>query len=187
MKLSYILPLVVGSAAAGVLASTSPAHALDFNFNFTGNNGTVSGTIYGLQNNTTSSASDITINSTSNPFQLYHGSIYNTSLNSNFTTFSNSFTVSNGQITSANFSFTSTQVFLTLNSQTPYYNYQNNAVATNTSNITYSSATPVPFDIPGGATIPSVGALLALGAMRKSRKSVASKTRLANPVTAMVS
>jgi hypothetical protein len=49
------------------------------------------------------------------------------------------------------------------------------------------TAAAVPFDIPGGATIPSVGALLALGAMRKARKSIASKTRLANPVCASVS
>ncbi len=33
----------------------------------------------------------------------------------------------------------------------------------------------VPFDIPGGATIPAIGSLLALGAMRKARKSLASK------------
>ncbi|WP_143046363.1 hypothetical protein [Trichormus sp. NMC-1] len=46
---------------------------------------------------------------------------------------------------------------------------------------------PVPFDIPGGATIPVAGSLLALGAMRKVKKSIALKTRIANPVTTTVS
>ncbi|WP_071191216.1 hypothetical protein [Trichormus sp. NMC-1] len=46
----------------------------------------------------------------------------------------------------------------------------------------------VPFDnIPGGATIPTVGGLFALGLMRKAKKSIASKSRLANPVTGTVS
>lgn len=46
-------------------------------------------------------------------------------------------------------------------------------------------ATAVPFDIPGGATIPTVGSLIALGAMRKVRKTIASK--IANPATSAVS
>lgn len=47
------------------------------------------------------------------------------------------------------------------------------------------SATPVPFDIPGGTTIPTVGSLLALGAMRKARKTIASK--IASPAISVVS
>lgn len=52
---------------------------------------------------------------------------------------------------------------------------------------TFATATPVPFEIPGGATIPSIGALLALGAIRGVRKSIASNTRIANPVCETVS
>jgi hypothetical protein len=36
--------------------------------------------------------------------------------------------------------------------------------------LSFQAATPVPFDIPGGATIPVAGSLLALGAMRKAKK-----------------
>jgi hypothetical protein len=42
----------------------------------------------------------------------------------------------------------------------------------------------VPFDISGSATIPAVGVLL-LAARWKARKSIASKTRTANPVVAV--
>jgi|GEM_PF-1382777 len=45
----------------------------------------------------------------------------------------------------------------------------------------------VPFDIPGGATIPAVGGLLALGLMRKARKSLASNTRVSKPMSEIVS
>ncbi len=195
MKLFRILPLIIGSVAAGILASTLPAHALDFKFNFTGvDNNTVEGTIYGLQDNGTSSASDITIDSTSNPAQLYRGSIYSPSNNSFFSTNANSFTVANGILTSASFSFTSDQVYLQLNNDLAGFGsdnfFQNNNAPTfgpsGFSGATYSSA-DVPFDIPGGATIPAVGGLLALGLMRKARKRIASKTRIANPVCASVS
>ncbi|MEH2363004.1 hypothetical protein [Nostoc sp.] len=53
--------------------------------------------------------------------------------------------------------------------------------------ITPTEATAVPFDIPGGATIPAVGGLLALGLMRKARKSLASNTRFSEPISEMVS
>ncbi len=38
MKLSQILPLVVGSAVAGVVASMSPAQAISWNFTYTNDN-----------------------------------------------------------------------------------------------------------------------------------------------------
>ncbi|MBD2500404.1 hypothetical protein [Anabaena azotica] len=47
-------------------------------------------------------------------------------------------------------------------------------------------STAVPFDIPGGATIPALGGLLALGAMRKAKKNLAAKTAIANSVTATI-
>jgi hypothetical protein len=48
-----------------------------------------------------------------------------------------------------------------------------------------ADSTPVPFDIPGGATFPTLGSLLALGVMRKARKFTANK-QLANTVTETV-
>jgi len=197
MKLSHIIGVVVGSAAAGMLANTSPAHALDFNFTFTGTDGTVvNGTIDGLVNNTTNeSASSVVVTSVSN-------SSYTSVVGLNWVNLgilSNSFTVANGVITNANFASGSGVQKLGLDNYVVgfYQNYLQDGIGTETYNSAltvtlgfggalYSSAS-VPFDIPGGATIPSVGALLALGAMRKARKSIASKTRLANPVCASVS
>jgi hypothetical protein len=193
MKLSHILPLVVGSAAAGILASTSPAHALDFNFNFTGNDGnTVGGTIYGLEDNATSAASDVVVTSASNTLHSVVGSVFQ--FQSNTTNlFSNSFTVSNGVLTNASFDIRKEGLSLLLGNNSLGWNFYyttdlSTANYNGFSGAIYSpAAATVPFDIPGGATIPSVGALLALGAMRKARKSIASKTRLANPVCASVS
>ncbi|MFM2063349.1 MAG: hypothetical protein RLZZ507_3019 [Cyanobacteriota bacterium] len=45
-----------------------------------------------------------------------------------------------------------------------------------------SGATPVPFDIPGGATIPTVGSLFALTLMRKAKKRMALKTSITSSV-----
>jgi hypothetical protein len=200
MKLSDILPLVVGSAAA-ILASTSPAHALDFNFTFTGDPsypGEVSGTIYGLLDNATSAATGVEVT------LLNNGT---TNLPVIVQWFYNTFTVTGGVVTAANFHAQEVWIGdemldLTLNGWgTNYFdvirviNENENELVSIVYNeggfagATYTSATTaaVPLDIPGGATIPSVGALLALGAMRKARKSLASKTRLANPVCASVS
>jgi len=197
MKLFRILPLVVGSAAAGILVSTSPAHALNFTFTFTGSDSnTVSGTIYGLQDNATSAASDVVATSTSNPnLQTYLGSYIN-NLDSRGV---NSGTVAGGVLTA--FTFFSNRInnggtgeYLLLGNNSYSYNYLGNGNSLATYNTggfaginNPSASATVPFDIPGGATIPALGSLLALGGMRKVRKSIASKTRIANFVTATVS
>ena len=88
----------------------SPAHALDFNFSFsnvTGNaDGTVTGEIFGLTNNATSAASDIVIDSApagwvlpAIPFSVFsHAGDWSGGYIDE-----NSFTVSNGVLTDANF------------------------------------------------------------------------------------
>jgi hypothetical protein len=43
--------------------------------------------------------------------------------------------------------------------------------------------TAVPFDIPGGATIPTMGGLFALGLMRQAKKKIALKNSLSKSVT----
>jgi hypothetical protein len=48
-------------------------------------------------------------------------------------------------------------------------------------NLTSVTAAAVPFDIPGGATIPALSSLLALGGMRKARKKVSNN--ISNSVT----
>ncbi|MBD2569302.1 hypothetical protein [Anabaena lutea] len=191
MKLSQILPLVVCSAAAGILASMSPAKALDFNFTLssTVNTNIATGTIYGLTDNATSSASQITINSltwsssvfTPLPFSINIGGASQ-----------NSFTVSGGTLTGAAFQLSNGNYDVYLNGQGQTVNVVNdfNNGALNFdgfSGVTYTPVSAaVPFDIPGGATIPTVGSLLALGAMRKAKKRLAAKTLVVKPVETVV-
>jgi hypothetical protein len=185
MKLSRIMPLVVGGAVAGVVVSSaSPAQALDFNFSFTNDsgfgsvNGTVEGTIYGLIDNATSSATDIIV--TSYPAGLN----LPTSPTSPFSVFSlgietnNSFEVLNGVLVNANLKIIGSNFLFALNDSEGVNGlvgissstYNNGGFA----GTTYTSAA-VPFDIPGGATIPTVGSLFALGLMRKVKQRMALK------------
>jgi hypothetical protein len=60
--------------------------------------------------------------------------------------------------------FLTTPGYLDFNSVPPF-----TGVGSTESNINFS-ATVVPFDIPGGATIPALGSVLALSVMRKARK-----------------
>ncbi|MBD2295105.1 hypothetical protein H6G06_16860 [Anabaena sphaerica FACHB-251] len=183
MKLSRIMPLVVGGAVAGVVVSSaSPAQALDFNFSFTNDpglgsvNGTVEGTIYGLIDNATSSATGIIVTS------------YPAGLNLPATPFSpfslgnetsNSFEVLNGVLVNANLRIIGSNFQFSLNDSEGVNGlvgissstYNNGGFA----GATYTSAA-VPFDIPGGATIPTVGSLFALGLMRKVKKRMALKS-----------
>lgn len=199
MKLLRILPLVVGSAVAGILAITSPAHALttwSFN-NATFDNGArVTGSFDYDNTITNSSAADGYLN--------VNITLYN-NLNAILATYN-----------TANISAASDADELYLNNggyglfagNAPSYwddplsggtgtlAIGGNAILAyglgtapgfttqGTGNSGTISAAPasVPFDIPGGATIPTVGSLLALGAMRKVKKSIASKTSIASPV-----
>jgi len=95
----------------------------------------------------------------------------------------NSFTVNNGVITNDQFEYVigSGSYQLYLGGGAGPYNFINldgadtNYVYGPNGNLvaSYSSASSaaVPFDIPGGATIPALGSVLALGVMRKARKS----------------
>jgi hypothetical protein len=185
MKLSHILPLVVGSAAAGILASTSPAHALTYNWtiNWTGG-GTYTGTFNGSG----------TLNETSGTVTSLTGDINGSNITAldinNISGWGN--TDQQYPVTNQGIGFVTAngnQYSLIDISGTKYLTEYSTANGNLWAEVGFDipSGTPVPFDIPGGATIPSVGALLALGAMRKARKSLASKTRLANPVCTSVS
>lgn len=174
--ISPLLPFVV--CATAILASNAPAQALDFTFSFSNSGGTtpgtVSGTIYGLSDNTANqAATDIQI--TSYPSALGFGSTP-FSVFTFGTPSSNSFSVVSGTITAADFYvyYNSPSVF-----QFFLLNHNSNNVLQNSSAYTYNaggfsgatySAVPVPFNIPGGATIPTLGSVLALGVMRKIRK-----------------
>jgi hypothetical protein len=172
MKLSRILPFVVGSAAAGILVSSvSPAQALVFN---------VGGTDYDVTTATGTYNSLIT--------QLQSEPWWgNSALAVQFaSTVNNQLGLPNG----GQGPFFAFGTGLFINSQVWSGSGVSQIGIDSTTTITWATttpATPVPFDIPGGATIPTVGSLLALALMRKAKKSMASKTRIANPVSTTIS
>lgn len=190
MKLSRVLPLVgCMFTAVGILASTSPAHALAYTWSFEeqNNNAAASGSgTFDLDSTGTlitawdGQVGGVTITS------LFPANPSTSSFNSNDNVYP---LTSNGvSFATANNNYT-----LWLHSQDPLnpapYEldvFDSSGTTTPSSSdfgaFTTNAPSSVPFNIPGGATIPTVGSLLALGAMRKARKSIASKTRGANPV-----
>jgi hypothetical protein len=195
MKLSRILPLVVG----GILASSaSSAQALDFNFSinnvsgFGNTPGTLTGQVLGLANSGTSAATNIRITSApaalglpGSPFLL---STWITPTAIPGLGATNSFTVTGGNLTSASFLVNNGagKIFLLNSIASGSIPAGSNGILSGTASTgnlggfggaTYTS---VPFDIPGGATIPAVGGLFALGLMRKAKKSLALRTSIAD-------
>ncbi|MEA5577390.1 carbohydrate binding domain-containing protein [Anabaena sp. UHCC 0451] len=210
MKLSQILPLVVGGAVAGIMVSSaSPAQALEFvsNGNFESNltgwttSGwfMASGSIGG-----NSSLKAVTNNTNSNPGNLSQtisglvaGQDYNFSFDYYQQASTNAIIATLGSTTLAslinttpaaftNFSttFTATAPSAVLNFQ-GYNDFGGGAFLDNVS--LNDAATPVPFDVPGGATIPTVGSLFALGLMRQAKKRLAVKKLVLNPVETVAS
>ncbi|MBD2694985.1 hypothetical protein [Anabaena catenula] len=195
MKLSHILPLVVGSAAAGVFASMSPAQALTtwtLNSTTFSDGSYVTGSFNYDETNTSLSAAAYTgvsillFNNTNTQLASY--TLANLAD-------SNGYTLRLGdgtywvRIYNAPSFWTnvSSPVFITgFTAYGQSATFGSNQLGSGSSG-TITASAAVPFDIPGGATIPTVGSLLALGAMRKVKKSLALKTRIANPVTTTVS
>jgi hypothetical protein len=173
-SLSRLLPLVVGSAAAGVLASMSPAHALTYNWSFDGLANT-SGTFDTDTANTTITRWDGQVDGRAIQGLLTAGAWENND---------NKYPLTNTGVSFEEVEGTSWNLF-----KAPSTSVLSCCTSTFTGTFTgtfTATAVAVPFDnIPGGATIPAVGSLLALGAMRKVKKSIASKTRIANPVVAV--
>jgi hypothetical protein len=198
MKLSYILPLFVGSAAAYVFTSTSPAHALttwnlnnaqfsdgsyvtgSFEYDETNNDpnaaayGAVNVTLYSefYRNTVSFSANDIIDGSSASYLKLVFGDYWLGIANS----------------TGDYWYDAGSNVPFSAGSTYGVGNFGLNQGGFGTIGaVVPSVVAAVPFDIPGGATIPTLGSLLALGPMRKVRKNIALKTRLANPATETIS
>jgi hypothetical protein len=97
--------LLVATAIAAMLAS-APAHALSFNFSFTNVTGTVPGTVTGqidgLLDNTTSAATQVTVNSYPSGLMLGVSAPFDT-ITASASITNNSFTLSSGVITLGNF------------------------------------------------------------------------------------
>lgn len=204
MKLFRVVPVLIGSAAA-IFASTTPANALSFSFNIPNQSGSESGSVTGVIvlpdanpiGTTSNAASSITINSAPgalaslNGLQLVGNPNFNGGVNSfdytptdiqlvdftassvannNFGSNFLSFRLRRGDPNSPlNFLAASTASGASLTSP---------SVIGNDTSVIYTviPSADVPFDIPGGAAIPSFGGLFALGVIRKVRKNIASKT-----------
>lgn len=194
MKLSQILPLVVvgGALATSIVAWEKPAQAIQlFNFSFNNIqgpvNGTVSGTLDLPNGNGTFAATSMKINSApaalgyTQPVDVlsYFPSVVN-----------NSFTVSNGTITASNFAVQNPGEAIALNFQPGTFGTllskvgQTNAFSgvadINSTTLTYSPATPVPFDISPGAILPTIPILALMYLWKQSRNRMALKT-ISNP------
>ncbi|MBF2005164.1 MAG: hypothetical protein IGS49_06770 [Chlorogloeopsis fritschii C42_A2020_084] len=192
MKLSHIFPLVLGCSAVGIVASTSPAHALTWSWSYSGVGVAASGS---FTTTTTGSGEQITALSGSRSRTI--GPLSTFAITSAVpTAFNGADNIVSGippHLSNAGFSFQ-----VPIGSATAIWNVNIRRTATGwqefrqrgTSTVATAvnfSATPIPFDIPGGAAIPSVGGLFALGLMRKMKKKIASNTCIANPVTKVVS
>jgi hypothetical protein len=191
MKLSQILPLVVvgGALATSLVAWEKPAQAIQL-FNFSFNNvegqvdGTVSGTLELPNGNGIFAAKSVKINSA--PAAL--GYTQPVDVLSYFpNVISNSFTVSNGTITASSFGVQDlgtaaiTLNFLpgsygTLLSKVGADDVFSGVVDTNSTTLTYSPATPVPFDIRPGAILPTIPILALMYLWKQSRNRMALKT-----------
>jgi hypothetical protein len=180
MKLSRILPLVVGGAAALSVAFPQEAKALTFNWSFTPTSGgVVSGQVSGL-NIGSNPVSAATVTLTSSPGNVGLGTYSSGPGIRNQDWIVNA----DGNVTSASWfgSLSGFDLFIGTNplivGGTTYYPQLTNNNTLNYNNqstgAVFTPAT-VPFDIPGGATIPTVGSLFALGLMRKAKKSLALK------------
>ncbi|WP_414529618.1 hypothetical protein [Nodularia chucula] len=213
MKLSRFWPLVVGSAAVGILASSaSPVQALmvmvgtpitgsllfggnSTNFYSPTNGFVPTGQGY-LNASDQNNSATVPLSETATEFGFVDSSNTNTA---DFTTIgltiqniTNGNSISYQQIfvssaftglsinkiadTFLNAGVTASLIDDTITIGIPGFN---NTPGTFTASFEFSNATPVPFDIPGGATIPTVGSLFALALMRKARKKMALKARKA--------
>ena len=195
MKLSQILPLVVvgGALATSIVAWEKPAQAIQlFNFSFNNVNGPVNGTVSGTldlpNGNGTFAATSLKINSA--PAAL--GYTQPVDVLSYFpNVISNSFTVSNGTITASSFGVQedgSAAILLnfqpgsygTLLSEVGTGSVFSGVIDTNSTTLTYSPATPVPFDISPGAILPTIPILALMYLWKQSRNRMALKT-ISNP------
>lgn len=191
IKLSQILPLVVvgGALATSLVAWEKPAQAIQvFNFSFNNVqgpvNGTVSGTLELPNGNGIFAAKSVKINSA--PAAL--GYTQPVDVLSYFQNVGiNQFEVSNGTITASYFYATyatnPNETFIfnlpaigtllsTVGAGSPF----SGVVDLNSTTLTYSPATPVPFDIRPGAILPTIPILALMYLWKQSRNRMALKT-----------
>ncbi|MBE9219599.1 PEP-CTERM sorting domain-containing protein [Dolichospermum flos-aquae] len=193
IKLSQILPLVVvgGALATSLVAWEKPAQAIQvFNFSFNnvigGVNGTVSGTLDLPNGDGIFAATSMKINSA--PADL--GYTQPVDVLSYFTSVvNNSFTVSNGTITASSFFATRNDkeaillsyAFIPSTTVSALSKVGAGDVSSGVGDIysatlTYSPATPVPFDTTPGAMLSTIPILALMYLWKQSRNRMALKT-----------
>jgi hypothetical protein len=191
MKLSRILPLVVGGAVAGIVVSgASPAQALTWNWSYTGTGISASGTF--TTNDTpdgsgfytisgiSGTRNGVTISALSAPGLL--------GLNDNRISASSPYLTLFGFTYSWNGSFVNVDNVLGIwtEGRSPLNFGTNFGLGAATVNFTASPSTPVPFDTPAGQAMATVGSLFVLGLMRQAKKRLAAKKLVINPVETVV-
>lgn len=190
MKLSQMLPLVIvgGALATSLVAWEKPAQAIQvFNFSFNNVQGAVPGTVSGTldlpNGDGTFAATSLKINSA--PATL--GYTQPVDVLSYFTNVvDNSFTVFNGTITASSFAAVNLTHGLTLNylpgSVGSFLNTVDTpqaflgVVDTNSTTLTYTPATPVPFDTTPGAMLSTIPVLALMYRWKQSRSRIALRT-----------
>jgi len=214
MKISHILPLVVGSAAC-ILSTVSPAQAIEFvtNGNFEASSTSLSGwttnsgpfqwsvSKSSLGGNSTNYA--VTTATLANPealSQIISGLTVGNSYNFSFDYFQTSGTpngitaklgsttlASLTNITPAAFTNFSTTFTASLSSATLTFTGYSNPGGVFIDNVSLTgSATPVPFDIPPGAMLSTIPILAFMYRWKQSRSRIALKIT-PNPVNEVVS
>ncbi|AFW96809.1 hypothetical protein ANA_C20365 [Anabaena sp. 90] len=181
--LSRLLPLVVGSAAAGVLALMSPASGIPI----TTYEWTINGV--GLKNSGSG-----TFTKDGNLITSWSGQFGGKKIKKiidagGFLSNDNTWPISGGLFGGGGVSWemdggTKYKIFKNTNPSLFSPSYFTLEEGKSPVDVDKFNAKGVPFDISGSATIPAVGALL-LAARWKARKSIASKTRTANPDVAV--
>jgi hypothetical protein len=190
MKLSQILPLVIvgGALATSLVAWEKPAQAIQvFNFSFDNTNGPVNGTVSGTldlpNGDGTFAATSMKINSA--PAAL--GYTQPVDVLSYFPdVLSNSFTVSNGTITASSFAAQNPTegfafnflpgTFGSLLSKVGADTALSGVADINSTTLTYSPATPVPFDTTPGAMLSTIPVLALMYRWKQSRSRIALRT-----------
>jgi hypothetical protein len=176
MKISRFLPLVVGSAAAILASIASPARAIVFN---------VGGTNYDITT-VTDTGANLSSQLQSTPWWGTGASNTINFVNAVGSTFGFPNTGGGGTVRTPYFAYQFQSIFfdnifITQGSGLGSVVQNPNTVAT------YAIITPVPFET-GGATIPiAVSSLIALGALRKAKQTIALKTRVADSIKTVVS
>ena len=192
MKLSQMLPLVIvgGALATSFVAWEKPAQAITtYNFSFDNVqgpvNGTVSGTLDLPNGDGTFAATSVKINSA--PATLGYTQPVDVLSDFPYVPF-NAFAVSNGTITSSNFvaAKQNKAIFGLISNNSGFYFSALNTFGTFdtfsgvadifSTTLTYTPATPVPFDTTPGAMLSTIPVLALMYRWKQSRSRIALRT-----------